>query len=79
MAVIFRHLVRGGSFPASGRLADVVPVAKGSGSSDNDDYRLICIMPVLSQVFEKNVAGQLTHFLEGNSVLPSSQFSYRRE
>ena len=32
LAVIFRHLVNGGSFPACWRLADVVPVPKKSSS-----------------------------------------------
>ena len=78
MAVIFRHLFKGGSFPACWRLADVVPVPKGSPSSDVGDYRPLSITPVLSKVFEKIVAGKLSHYLESNSVLPPSQSSYRR-
>ena len=31
----------------------------------------------LSKVFEKAVAGKLSHCLEGNSLLSISQFSYR--
>ena len=46
LAVIFWHLVRGGS------LADVVPIQKGSATSDVDDYRPSLITPVLSKVFE---------------------------
>ena len=76
--MIFRHLVKGSSFLACCRLADVVPVLKESSFSDVGDYRLISITPVLSKVFEKIVAGKLNNCLEGNSVLPLSQFSYRR-
>ena len=62
LAVIFRHLVRGGSFPACWRLADVVPVPKESASTDVGDYRPISVTLVLSTVFENIVAGKLSHF-----------------
>ena len=37
---------------------------------------MISITSLRSKVFEKIVAGKLSHFLESNSLLPSSQFSY---
>ena len=59
-------------------MADAVPLPKGSPSSDVGDYRPISITSVLSKVFEKIVAGKLSHYLENNSLFPPSQFSYRR-
>ena len=50
-------------------MADVVPVPKGSGSSDVGDYRSISTTPALSKVFEKFVAKKLSHFLERNSII----------
>ena len=38
LAVNFRRLVKEGSIPACWKLADVVPVPKGSLSSDVGDY-----------------------------------------
>ena len=63
LAAIFRHLVRGVSFSACCRLADVIPMTKESSSSDVADYRPILITPILSKVFEKIVAGNLSDFL----------------
>ena len=40
--------------------------------------RPISTTPLLSKVFEKIVAGKLSNFLESNSLLPITQFSYRR-
>ena len=75
LAVIFRHLVKGGCFPACWRLADVVSNIRGRVSF------LVCwlilITAVLSKVFEKIVAGKLSHYLESNSLLSLSQFSFR--
>ena len=76
LAVIFRHLVRGGSFSAFWRLVVVIPMPKRSVSSDVVDCRPISITPVLSKALEKIVAGKLSHFLERNSMLPPFQFSY---
>ena len=77
-AVIFRHLVKGGCFPVCWRLADVVPVPKGSPSLNVGYYRPISITSVLSMVFENIVVEKLSHYLEANSLLPPSQLSYRR-
>ena len=49
-----------------------------SSFSDDGDYRHISVMSVLSNVFEKIVSRKLSSFLEDNSLLPSSQFMYRR-
>ena len=77
MAAIFRHLVRGGSFPACWRLVDVDPVPKESASSDVGDYVPISIAPVLPKVFEKIVAGKLSHFWRETACF-LLQFSYQR-
>ena len=64
LTAIFGHLVQWGedSFLAAWGLADVVPVAKGSPSSDIRDYRPISITLLLSKVFEKIVVGKLSRF-----------------
>ena len=62
LAVIFRHLVKGSSFPACWRLAAVVPVPKLSLSSEVGDYGRMTITPLPSKVFEKILARKLSHF-----------------
>ena len=78
LTVFFWHLVRGSSFPAFRRLADVVPVLNGAASSYVGDYRPISITHILSKVFEKIVTGILSNFLKSYSMFPPSKFSYRR-
>ena len=53
LAVIFRHLVKGGSFPICCRLADVVPAPNESSSCNIINYRSISITPVLLKIFKK--------------------------
>ena len=79
MAVIFRALLRKGSFPVCWRTANVTPIPKGSSPSIHPgDYRPISITPVLSKIFERLPAKRLTRFLDINKLLPSSQFGFRK-
>ena len=51
LAVILSHLAKEGSFLAFWRLADVIPVSKGSPFSDVGDYKPISITTLPSNVF----------------------------
>ena len=58
LSVVFRRLVRLGSFPACWRQANVTPILKGPPSSVAN-YRPISITSVLSKVFEHLVSVRL--------------------
>ena len=79
LAVIFRHLVRGSSFPACWRLAAVVSVAwqRNVLLPMFETSGLLLLRVSYLKVFENIVAEKLSNFLEGNSLLPASQFLYR--
>ena len=62
LAVIFRHLLKGGNFPACCRLSDVVLVLKESLFLNVEHYRPISIALLLSKLHEKIVAGKLSNF-----------------
>ena len=78
LSVVFRRLVRLGSFPACWRQASVTPIQKGRPSSSVANYRPISITSVLSKVFERLVSVRLGRFMECNGVLPTIQFAYRK-
>ena len=59
LSVVFRWLLRPGSFPACWRQANVTPIPKGPSSSSVANYRPTSITPVLSKVFEHLVAVRL--------------------
>ena len=62
LAVLFRHLVTGVSFPACWGFADIVPVPEELSSTDGGACGPISISSFLSKVLEKVVAGKLSHF-----------------
>ena len=78
LSVVFRWLVRLGSFPACWRQANVTPIPKGPPSSSVANYRPISITPVLSKVFELLVSVRLGRFMERSGVLPTTQLAYRK-
>ena len=55
LSVVFRRLVRLGSFLACWRQANVTPIPKGPPFSSVANYRPISITSVLSKVFERLV------------------------
>ena len=72
LSVVFRLLVRLGSFPVCWRQANVTPILKGPPSSSVANYRLISITSVLSKVFERLVSVSLGRFTELSGVLPTT-------
>ena len=75
LSVVFRRLVRLGSFPACLRQANVTPIPKGPPSSSVANCRPISIASVLSNVFERLVSVCLRRFMERSGVLPTTQFA----
>ena len=84
LSVVFRRLVRLGSFPPCWRQANVTPIPKGPPSSSVANYRPISITSVLSEVFEaigvlddlwnSMVCFQPPSFLIGKVLVPVMQF-----
>ena len=77
LRVVFRRLVRLGSFPTCWREANVTPIPKGLPSSSVANYRPIFITSALSKVFERLVSVRLGRFMERSGVLPTTEFAYR--
>ena len=78
LTVVFRRLVRLGSFPACWSKANVTPIPKGPLSFSVANYRPISITSVLSKVFESLVSVRLGRFMKRSGVLPTTQFAYRK-
>ena len=78
LSVIFRFLIRKGSFPACWRTANVTPVPKGAATPNPSNYRPISITPILSKVYEKLLSSRLTNYLERRNWFPPTQFAYRK-
>ena len=78
LRVVFRQLVRLGSFPAYLRQVNVTPIPGVPPSSSVANYRPISITSVLSKAFERLVSVRFGRFMQRSGVLPTTQFPYRK-
>ena len=78
LSVVFRRLIRLGSFPACWREANVTPIPKSPPSSSVANYQPNSITSVLCKVFERLVSVRLGRFMENSGVLPTTLFAYRK-
>ena len=77
-SVVFRRLIRLGSFSACWRQANVTPIPKDPRSSSVANYRPISVTSVLSKMFERLVYVRLRRFMASSGVLPTTQFAFRK-
>ena len=73
---IFNLCISEEQFPDDLKLADISPVFKKEDSLSKKNYRSINVLSVLSKVFERIIADQLTYFF--NDVLHTSLSAYRK-
>ncbi|KAJ1200292.1 hypothetical protein NDU88_004116 [Pleurodeles waltl] len=68
------------TFPDSWKHADIQTLLKKPKADPNDlkNFRPISLLPFPAKVIEKIVNTQLTHYLEDNSILDTSQSGFRR-
>ena len=78
VTVVFRRLVRLGSFPGCWTQANVTSIPKGPPFSSVANYRPISITSALSKVFERLVSVHLGRLMERSGVLLTTQFPYRK-
>ena len=78
VAVVFRRLLRLGSFSVCLRVASVTPIPKCPPSFSVANYRQISLTPILSKVLERLVSVSLGRSIEYRGVLPATQFAYRK-
>ncbi len=66
-----------GMFPSSWKHALVISLFKSGDTNYLNNYRPISLLPILSKILEKIVAGQLIQFLERNKFVSNAQHGFR--
>ena len=67
-----------GVFPEKLKTALITPIFKGEGKrNEESNFRPISLLPVISKLYEKAIAFQITTFLSENQILSDSQFGFR--
>jgi hypothetical protein len=80
IAKIMNCSIAQGLYPLEWKKANIKALWKGKGSREDPvNYRPISVLPILSRLFEKTVASQLSNYCEFKSVIPDHQFGFRRD
>ena len=74
---LFNCCMREGHYPASFKVARVVPVFKAEDQTQFSNYRPVSVLPVLSQVFERILKARLIQFLGKHDIIIPSQYGFR--
>ncbi len=77
LTCILNTSIATGVVPAAWKHSVIVPVFKSGNQRELQNYRPISLLPVVSKILEKVVAGQLTEYLETNSLLSNTQHGFR--
>ncbi len=71
-------LLNKGVFPNALKIARVSPIFKAGDRTDPGNYRPISVLPTVSKINERIVHLQLVNYIDKYSLLPNSQFGFRR-
>ena len=74
---IINSSIRSGIFPDKWKIACVVPIHKTGDRARASNYRPISLLPVMSNIAERVVCSQLSHYLNQNHLQSDCQFAYR--
>lgn len=66
-------------FPDVLKHALVVPIYKKGDPNDMNNYRPISLLPVVSKIFEKLIARQITSYFESNHLFCANQYGFRKK
>lgn len=78
LAAIVNASLSAGNVPPTFKLSHVSPLFKAGDPTLPKNYRPVSLLPVVSRILEYFVKQQLMNYLNENSLLPESQFAYRR-
>ena len=73
---LINYLISTGTFPQRWKTAKVMPLFKSGNPSDPSNYRLICILPILSKIIERHVHDSLYAFLSKLNLIFSRQSGF---
>lgn len=78
LKIIINKIIKNSLFPSTWKTAKVIPLHKKGSKSDIGNYRPISLLPAMSKIAEKVVAGQMYQYFEENNLFPKRQYGFRK-
>ena len=77
LETLFNCCIYHGIFPDVFKIAQVIPLYKGGGKDDCNNYRPISLLPAIGKLLEKLLAVRLSSHLHNHNILSKHQFGFR--
>lgn len=77
VAKLINHCIKENVFPRILKRGVIAPIFKKGDPNLADNYRPISLLPIVSKIFEKCMALQMTAFFEENNLFTDCQFGFR--
>ncbi len=75
---IINKIILTDTIPNCWKVARILPLHKKKSKNKVENYRPVSILPSASKIMEMIVQKQFDRYFEGNNILPSSQFGFRK-
>lgn len=76
LASLINQCISAGVYPDVLKVTKVIPIHKG-GSFNNNNFRPISLVPILSKIFETCLKKQITQHFENNNLFYIKQYGFR--
>ena len=77
LVILVNQTLATGIFPASLKIAKVIPIYKKGDINDLSNYRPISVLPVISKIYEKIIANQINEYFLNNKLFIDNQYGFR--
>jgi exonuclease III len=78
IAHLINLTIRSGEIPLEWKEAKVIPIFKSGKRNEENNYRPISVLPLISKIMERSIQTQLVAFLTENNVLSVHQSGFRK-
>ena len=78
IAYLINLTIRSGEIPSEWKEAKVTPTFKSGKRNEENNYRPISVLPLISKIMERTIQVKLVAFLKENDVLSLYQSGFRR-
>lgn len=78
MVHIFNYSIETGTYPNAWKEAIGIALPKTTNPESLSDLRIICLLPVISKIFEKVLATQISQYMNDNNLISKFQMGFRK-
>ena len=78
LSMLYNRYMRTGIFPDCLKIGKITPIFKKGNRELIENYRPISTLPIFGKIFEKIIHKRLYNFFISKSILPKTQFGFRK-